>query len=167
MKGLAIILGLLATCVLAVGSAQAKPGSGDRKIVAAVQDIGFEPPTAACELGTITFSLVGLDGRPKGTGVSCIHSIVGCDPFFVGCQATALVDFTLTFAQGSITAPVVIKEVWRTETTVAQRVKGRISSGTGAFTDARGSIKCRGGLQFTETGVIPNLICVVRVRQDD
>ena len=163
MRGLAIILGLLATCVLAVGSAQAKPASGDRKIVAAVQDIGFEFPTAACEGGTITFSLVALDGRTIGAGASCIHAGVDCS-FTAGCRGTALVDFTLTFARGTLNAPVEIDEVWLTDTTVAQRAKGKISSGTEAFAGAKGSIKCDGGIEFAETGPIPDLVCVVRVR---
>jgi hypothetical protein len=163
MKVFAIVLGLLVALAPAAGSAQAKPDNGHRKIVAEVEEIGFELPTPTCELGMITFSLVAPEGGSLGTGVSCIHSIVGCS-FAAGCRATAFVDFTLTFPQGSVTAPVVIDEVWPTDTTVAQRAKGTITSGTGAFAGAKGSIKCNGGLEFTDTAVIPDLLCTVRTK---
>lgn len=163
MKVVAIILGLLVALAAAAGSAQAKPDNGHLKIVAEVEEIGFELPTPTCELGIITFSLVSPNGGALGTGVSCIHSIVGCS-FAAGCRATAFADFILTFPQGSVTAPMVIAEVWPTDTTVAQHAKGKITSGTGAFAGAKGSIKCNGGLEFTETAVIPDLRCIVRTK---
>jgi hypothetical protein len=61
----------------------------------------------------------------------------------------------------------VLKEVWPTDTFVRQRARGRISSGTGAFAGARGSIKCRGHIEFTETAVIPDLSCTIRVKSHD
>ena len=167
-KIICVFVGLAFALALPGGLAWADDDGGDGKIVVAVDEIiGFEPGTAECEEGIITFSLVPRDSGPGGIGTSCIHSTAGCT-FAAGCRATIDADFTFTFAQGSLTAPMVLKEVWPTDTFVRQRARGRISSGTGAFTGARGSIKCRGSIEFTETGVIPDLVCTVRTkRQDD
>ncbi len=157
-----VLVGLACAVALAAGSAQADDDGADRKIVVAIEDVGFLEPTGACELGTITFALVARGNSPSGSGTSCIHVIDGCS-FAAGCRATVFADFTFTFPQGSVTAPMVLKEVWPTNTFVRQRAKGRISSGTGAFAGARGSIKCRGTIDFS-VGADPDVVCTVRTK---
>lgn len=160
-----VLVGLACAVALAAGSAQADDDSADRKIVVAVEEIGFLEPTDACEFGTITFALVPRGNGLSGSGASCIHEIDGCS-FAAGCRATVFADFTFTFPQGSLTAPMVLKEVWPTDTFVRQRARGRISSGTGVFAGARGSIRCRGTIDFG-VGVDPDVVCTVRTRGDD
>jgi hypothetical protein len=160
MKALAVITALAALLALAAGSARAS-GHDHTKTVYAIENIGFELPSAACELGVITFSLVGPGGAQAGTGASCIHDIVGCS-FLAGCRDTVFADFTFAFPNGSVTAPVELDEVWETDTFVTQRAKGKISSGTGAYAGAKGSIKCAGSIEFTATALDPDLACTLR-----
>jgi hypothetical protein len=160
-----VLVGLACALALAAGSAQADVDHANKKIVVAVDEIGFLEPTAACELGTITFALVPRASRPHGSGASCIHRIDGCS-FAAGCRATVFADFTFSFPQGSVTAPMLLKEVWPTATFVRQRARGRISSGTGAFAGARGSIKCRGTIDFS-VGADPDVVCTVRTKGHD
>ena len=58
--------------------------------------------------------------------------------------------FTLAFARGTVTAPMTLHEVLPTESLTLQRGKGRISSGTGAYARARGSVEGGGFLEFTD-----------------
>jgi hypothetical protein len=163
MKKLALFLGLVVAVAAAAGSAFPAGTHGDRTIVATVQDIGFVDPTAKCEEGTITFSLVGLDGRRLGRGGSCIHRSEGC-LFAAGCRRTVHADFKLRFASGKLKAPVVLRELWTTDAKLFQRTRGEIRRGTGAFAGAEGSIRCLGTLEFTEVAVVPDLVCVIRIR---
>jgi hypothetical protein len=126
--------------------------------------VGF----AACESehGAITFDMAGLGGAPLGQGSSCIQVPSEC-PFFPplpGCRGTVHATFTLTLAGGTLTAPVVLHELWLTESTILQLTTGSVTSGTGAFAGLTGSLGCAGTLRFTETDLIPRIVCVVRLR---
>ena len=116
------------------------------------------------DLFRIPFDMASLGGKPLGTGQSCVHSIVGCDPLVPFCHQTVDATFTLAFARGTVTAPMTLHEVLPTESLTLQRGKGRISSGTGAYARARGSVEGGGFLEFTETGVDSALFYVVRLK---
>jgi hypothetical protein len=106
--------------------------------------------------------MVSPAGPLLGTGVSCVQSVEGCQ-FAAGCEDTVEAMFTLTFQRGSLTAPVVLSERWLTDTKVRQIDRGTVTSGTGDFAGAEGRLFCAGTLQFTPTGLIPRLLCVVRI----
>src|SRR5207302_1799602 len=102
-----------------------------------------------------------LSGAPAGNGTSCILSTTGCDPFFVGCHQVTKAIFTFNLARGSVSAPMTLHETFVTDSSVLQLGAGRISSGTGAFAGAHGSIVGGGLVTFTATGVDSRLVYVV------
>jgi hypothetical protein len=108
--------------------------------------------------------MVAPAGSFLSSGVSCVQSLEGCQ-FAAGCNDTVHANFTLDFVRGSLTASVVLNETWLTDTTVLQLDQGTITSGTGDFAGASGSIDCAGTLQFTDTGVEPSLLCVVQLNR--
>jgi hypothetical protein len=92
------------------------------------------------------------------------RAIAGCDPLVPFCHQTVDATFTLAFARGSVTAPMTLHELLPTESLTIQRGKGSISSGTGTFAGARGSVEGGGFLRFTATGVDSALFYVVRLK---
>lgn len=160
-KIIPVLVGLACVLALSVGSAGAH-NSRPSLIVFSIQNLG--DGSASCPAFGLSFDMVSLRGAQLGSGVSCVDpSAEGCEFGDVGCRDTFGATFTLTFARGSLTAPVVVKEAWLPETTVLQVDHGRIDAGTGDFAGARGSIDCAGTVRFTETGSIPRLVCVVVV----
>ena len=156
---LPLLVGLLCALVLTSATASAHPGK-PTTIVFTVQNLGF----AGCDGGlfALTFDLTALDGDQLGQGVSCVHVPSDCPPV-AGCRGVVQATFTLTFARGSLTAPVALHELWLSESTILQVTQGKVTSGTGIFAGATGSIGCVGTVRFTETDVIPKIVCVVRV----
>ena len=84
--------------------------------------------------------MVSLGGKPLGTGQSCVHSIVGCDPLVPFCHQTVDATFTLAFARGTVTAPMTLHEVLPTESLTSSEARAA-SPGTGAYARARGSVE--------------------------
>jgi hypothetical protein len=160
MKILCTIAAL--ACGLALAAAPAH--ASDRTIPFEVRLADRAVTCADSDLFGIPFDLVAPGGRPLGTGQSCVHSIVGCDPLVPFCHQTVDATFTLVFARGSVTAPMTLHELLPTESLTIQRGNGSISSGTGAFAGARGGVAGGGFLQFTATGVDSALFYVVRLR---
>jgi hypothetical protein len=157
---LLLLVGLLCALVLTSTTASAHDGVPTKKIVFTVQNLGF----TGCDDGlfALTFDLVAPAGRKLGDGVSCVHVPSDCPPV-AGCRGVVQATFTLTFARGSLIAPVALHELWLSESTILQVTQGKITSGTGVFAGATGSIGCVGTVRFAGTDVIPKIVCVVRV----
>ena len=149
------------TCAAAVTAGTADADNGRRSlIVFTVQNIG--DANAACPGSLFGLSFDMAVGRNKlGTGRSCVRSVEGCNT--AGCRQTIDTTFTLTFARGTLTAPMVLKERFLTDTLVLTRDRGSISAGTGAFVGAEGTINCIGTLRFTTTPPTPKIVCLVRI----
>jgi hypothetical protein len=157
---LLLLVGLLCALVFTSTTASARDGVPTKKIVFTVQNLGF----TGCDDGlfALTFDLAAPGGRQLGDGVSCVHVPSDCPPV-AGCRGVVQATFTLAFARGSLTAPVALHELWLSESTILQVTRGKITPGKGDFAGATGSIGCIGTVRFTETDVIPKIVCVVRV----
>ena len=156
-----VFAGLTCAVALTAGTAGAHDGKPSL-IVFTVQNIG--DGTSACPQGSLfglSFDMV-LGRAQLGTGLSCVRSVEGCGT--AGCRQTINTTFTLDFLRGTLTAPMVLNELWLTDSKVFTRDHGTISSGTGAFAGAKGSIDCVGTIQFTATAPIPKLVCLVRLK---
>ena len=155
------IAALACVLTLTAGTARAH-GNKPSLIVFTVQNLG--DGSAACQgsLFGLTFDMASPGGGPLGSGLSCVQSLEGCQ-FAAGCHDTVDATFTLGLRRGTVTAPVVLNETWLTDTTVLQLDHGTITSGTGDFAGAAGSIHCAGTLRFTDMDVIPSLVCIVRL----
>jgi hypothetical protein len=114
----------------------------------------------------LSFDMVSLRGVLLGTGTTCVHSFDGCS-FAAGCRARIRATFTLEFGRGSLTAAMMLREVWPTDVSFAQRGKGRITAGTGEFEDVRGRVRGGGTGVFTDQGVDPDLVYVVHLTEND
>jgi hypothetical protein len=155
------VVALACALAVSVGSASAS-GGADSTISFRVQNVGL----AACEdaLFGLSFDMVSLDGEPLGTGISCVQSFRGCADE-AGCRGKLEATMTFDFARGSVTAAVLLREVWLTDASLVQRAKGRIVGGTGAFAGARGRVAGGGTVSF-ETGEL-DLVYVIRLKDDD
>jgi hypothetical protein len=150
-----VVFGVVFLLVLAAGTADAseRPPS---VIVFTVANLG----PADCGL---SFDMVSPAGNLLGRGVSCIHSIQPPDCSSAGCRDTVDATFTLPFADGSLAAPILLNEHWLSDSLVLQVDRGTVTSGTGAFAGATGSIFCAGTVQFTATAVITKITCIVHL----
>lgn len=151
---------LLCALVFAAGTAGGHAGT-TTAIPFSVENIGFD----ACADGVfaITFDLLAPNGAPLGRGVSCVHVPSDCPPV-AGCRDDVEATFTLALAGGTLTAPVVLHELWATDSKLVQLTRGHVTAGTGAFAGATGSIRCSGVIRFTESEVLPALACLLRLR---
>jgi hypothetical protein len=157
-----LVVGLICAIAVTGGTASAHHQDTPTVIAFTVQNLG-EPPAGDCSgfLFGLSFDMVSPSGPVLGKGVSCVRSIKGCQ--FAGCRDTVKANFTLDFGRGSVTARVVLEELWLTDTTIQQITTGKVRSGTGDFAGARGSLFCGGTLEFAATGPIPNIVCVVQL----
>jgi hypothetical protein len=161
-KILCVVVGLACALALTAGTARAHDGR-QPTIVFSVQNLGDASAACPGSLFGLSFDIVSPGRSLLGSGVSCVQSLEGCQ-FAAGCHDTVGATFTLDLpGRGSLTAPVVLRETWLTDTTVLQLDHGTITSATGDFAGAGGSINCVGTVQFTDTEVIPRLVCVVGV----
>jgi hypothetical protein len=165
MKKLTIALVALA-CLAAVPISAAAASRGGHDNAFAIRNVAFTDPTAACPGGNLTFDLVSLVGVPAGTGSSCIVSAAGCEPFAVGCKQVTQAIFTFNLEDGSVTAPMTLHERFVTDSSVTQRGKGKIASGTGSFAVAHGVIEGGGTIAFTATGLDVQLVYAVHADED-
>ena len=154
-----VLAGLTCALALTAGTGGADNGKPSL-IVFTVQNIGDASSACPGSLFGLSFDMV-LGRATLGKGLSCVRSVEGCDT--AGCRQTINTTFTLDFGRGTLTAPMVLKEFWLTDTTVLTRDRGNISSGTGAFAGARGSVNCVGTIRFTAAAPIPNIVCFVRI----
>jgi hypothetical protein len=163
-KIICVLVGL--ACASALSAAAARAGDDERSTIAfRVQNV-VDATTCSNALFGLSFDIVSRRGVPLGTGTSCVHSFDGCS-FAAGCRATMRATFTLDFRRGSITASVVLREVWPTDLSLIQRGKGRVTAGTGEFEGARGRVKGGGTAVFTDQGIDPDLVYVVRLEGED
>jgi hypothetical protein len=152
----AVILGLLCAAAIGASSAQARE---TRVIVMSFEDITFGPPTPACPVFTVAFTVVSLGGERLGSGTSCVQSIAGnCDPLRIGCRQTVDAIFTYEFRQGSITVRAVLLEFGTSESSLFELASGRITSGTGAFQNKGGALFGAGTLAFNPDGSVTSTI---------
>jgi hypothetical protein len=163
-KIIGVLVVLASAFALTAGAARADEDERSSIVFRAenVQDA----TTCGNALFGLSFDMVSLRGVPLGTGVTCVHSFDGCS-FAAGCRARMRATFTLDFQRGSITAAMVLREVWPTDFSFVQRGKGRIIGGTGEFEDARGRVKGGGTGVFTDQGVDPDLVYVVHLTEND
>jgi hypothetical protein len=160
-KKIVCFLAVIACTVAAFAAPAHARRAAPPVIVFGIQNVG--DGTAACPgaFFGLSFDLQAPSGSLLGTGVSCVHSLPECQT--AGCRETIHATFTLRFGNGSPVAPVVLDESWVTDSLVVQRTTGRIATGTGAFAGARCTLNCVGTIRFTDTGVIPKLVCIVRL----
>lgn len=140
-------------------AAGATPAS---KIVFRVQNVG--DASAACGGFGLSFDMVSPGGSVLGSGRSCIGSFEGCDPsveFHPGCHATIGVTFVLDFADGSVVAPMTLREQYPDPNTVRQHGEGHVSGGAGVYAGARGVVQGGGTLVFDPFAV--DLVYVVHL----
>jgi hypothetical protein len=161
-KILALVVILAGAATLAVAASGAPPRAFT--ITFTVQNVG--DGSAACPPGVfgLSFDMAAPSGALLGTGVSCILSTEGCDPFvqFVpGCHRFADARFDLHFAGGTLVAPLRLFELFPTPLSFVQVGVGRIVGGTGAFAGARGIVEGGGTGAFTETGIDAHLTYTV------
>jgi hypothetical protein len=164
-KIICVLVVLASAFALTAGTARADD-DGRSRIVFGVENVGDASAACGDALFGLSFDMVSRRGVPLGSGRTCVHSFDGCS-FAAGCRATLRATFTLDFARGSLTAAMVLREVWPTDFSFIQRGKGRITVGTGAFEDARGRVKGGGTGVFTDQGVDPDLVYVVHLTTDD
>src|SRR4051794_1954802 len=139
-------------CALSASVQPAGARAGQRHVIVfAVQNLGDGSAACPGALFGLSFDLAAPSGAVLGHGVSCVESQTGCQ-FAAGCRDRVRTTFVLDLSGGSITARMVLREAWPTDSLVLQRGKGRITSGTGDFTGARGSIVGGGAVQFGDTG---------------
>ena len=148
-------------CVLALTAGAAGAAGGKRSVIVfTVQNLGDGSTACPGSLFGLSFDMT-LGRATLGSGLSCVSAVEGCQT--AGCRSTITTTFTLDFARGTLTVPAVLDELWLTDTRVLTRDHGSISSGTGDFAGASGSLNCVGTIQFTATATIPRLVCVVRI----
>jgi hypothetical protein len=157
------LAGLVFALALSGGVASAH-SSESSVIVFKVANLGGADCPGA--LFALSFDMASPGGSLLGNGVSCVQFVdppAGCPVGMVGCRDAVYAVFMLTFAQGTgtLTAPIVLNEHWLTESTVLQVDRGTVTSGTGEFDGARGSIFCAGTVDFTT--FVPNIVCVVHL----
>src|SRR5919204_1473639 len=141
-----LVCGLAALVfALALSAGVATAGATSRVIVFEVANLGDASADCSGALFGLTFDMVSPGGPALGHGASCIQFFdppAGCPFGMVGCQDAVHAVFTLTFAEGTLTTPIVLTEHWLTESMVLQVDRGTVSSATGEFTGASGSIFC-------------------------
>ena len=158
---------LLTTLALAVslaGAAAAAPPvtqNSDRTVRVAIQNVQFGNPTDACPAGTVAYTLLSLRGVSAGDGTACIQSSTGCDPWQVGCRQVTQAIFTFNLPRGSVTAPLVLRERFLSETMVVQLGLGKISAGTGDYAQVHGSLEGGGIVNFNDTSGNSGLVYFV------
>jgi hypothetical protein len=158
-------VGIVLALALSAGAATAN-GARSQAVVFGVQNLGDASAECPGALFGLSFDMVSPAGALLGRGVSCVHFFEppdGCPFGAVGCRDAVHATFTLDFAQGSLTAPIVLHEHWLTEGRVLQVDRGTVSSGTGRFSGERGSIFCAGPIHFTATDAISRIVCVVHL----
>jgi hypothetical protein len=154
-------------CTLAVLASvlasSAPAGAAHRQAIAfSIQNVGDAFAACPGALFGFSFDMIAPDGAPLGSGRSCVTSQTGCS--FTGrCRDTARATFVLDLPSGSVTARMVLRETWPTDSLVLQRGNGRVTSGTGGYVGATGRIVGGGAIQFTESGESPLLVYDLRV----
>jgi hypothetical protein len=164
-RKLVCAVGIVLALALTAGAATAH-GARSSVIVFGVQNLSDASAECPSALFGLSFDMVSPGGPLLGRGVSCVEFVEppeGCAFGAVGCQDAVHATFTLTFARGSLTAPIVLNERWLTESTVLQVDRGTVTSGTGEFNGASGSIFCAGTVRFTATAAVPKIVCVVHL----
>jgi hypothetical protein len=163
-KIICVLVVLASTCALTAGAARAD--DDERSSIAFRAENVRDATACGNALFGLSFDMVSLRGVPLGTGTTCVHTFDGCS-FAAGCRARIQATFTLEFGRGSLTAAMALREVWPTDVSFIQRVKGRITAGTGEFDDLRGRVKGGGTGVFTDQGIDPDLVYVVRLTEND
>jgi hypothetical protein len=164
--GKKVFIVLLAVLVVAVAADSAGAGGGGGgKIVFSVENLG--DASAACDgaLFGLSFDMVSSAGDFLGTGRSCVGSSGGCDPsvdFHRGCHATIHATFDLDFADGSVVAPMTLREEYPDPNTVRQHGEGTVSVGTGAYAGDGGVVEGGGTLVFDPFAI--DLVYVVHLK---
>jgi hypothetical protein len=155
-KILSVSLAVAALLMLALNTATAQAATTE-VIVMRFENIGFTEPSEACPGGLITFDIISPAGAPLGTGSSCIQSIAGCDPFFVGCRQTAKAIFTFALTgRDPIVVAATVNEVVLDDDpfTLRQFTRGTVVNGSGHLIGA-------GTATFTAEGIQSTLVYVL------
>ena len=153
MKLITLVAAL--ACVAAATATAALAAPRSTTIVGHFQDVRFGAPTSACPQETlfeIDFGLVSPGGDQLGTGISCVQGFVGApcpEVAPLGCRQQTVATFVLTFAEGSITAPMTLNETFIGAGGLAQQGRGQITGGTRAYAGATGSIQDNGTFSVT------------------
>jgi hypothetical protein len=155
-----LIAGLGCVAALSAGTAAAASSARPSLIVFTVQNLGDASASCPGSLFGLSFDMQ-LGRATLGTGLSCVRSVEGCQ--MAGCKQTIGTTFTLDFRRGTLTIPTVLHETWLTDAKVFTRDSGTVSSGTGVFAGASGTLNCVGTIDFTTTATLPRLVCLVRL----
>jgi hypothetical protein len=148
VKGLMILL--IVAAALAGTPAAARTDHDPQRIVVGIPSVGFGGAEGC--LFVLEFPLVSRAGAQVGEGMGCITAFAASecpDGAVPGCRETVLSTLTFDFAgRGSLTAPSTFEQIWLSESSVAFSSKGRITSATGEFSGAKGTLKGRGTIDF-------------------
>jgi hypothetical protein len=163
-KAIVVLLAFTTAALLAPFAAPAQPDPQRTVTVVKIEDVVFTGPTTDC-LDVAAFPLLSAAGERLGSGTACLKGgDFACFPIpFAGCRQTTLSTFTFNLPGGSITAPMTLKEVFTSESSLVQVGRGNIVGGTGAFVGATGRVRGGGPIRFTAEGIEANLAYVVRV----
>lgn len=153
----------VAIAMIALIAPIAGQASSDRAIgatVALIEEGVFTPD------GCFEFPLRSATGAPLGHGTACITGgDFSCFPVpFAGCRQTTYSTFEFALPDGSVSAPMTLREVFRSESSLIQVGSGPITGGTGRYADATGRIVGAGTVTFTDVGFEGRLVYVVDSR---
>lgn len=151
-KLLAAAVAAACAVALTAGPADAHAGGGRSAIAFSLVPDLAAPVSCADSLFGFGLRIASLDGRPLGTGRTCVDAIDGCEPFAPFCRRTVVATLTLDLARGSLTVPVRLLEVLPSESSFIQLGRGRVSGGTGAFARAGGRVAGGGAGAFDDQG---------------
>ena len=158
---LSIITGL--ACLLALGAA-ATAAAANTTIVTKIANLQFGATIEACDpFAGITFDLESPAGTQIGQGTGCITGDVSeCpDGPVPGCHETVYSTLTFTLnGRGTLVAPSTFQQVDLTNG-LPFRSTGAITSGTGEFVGAAGTVRGQGVIFFDGT---TNATYVVSIR---
>jgi hypothetical protein len=155
----------IAALAFGLALAAAPAQASDRTIAFEVRLADRAPECAADDAFGLAFDMVSASGAPLGSGQSCVHSSTGCEPFTPFCRTKVDATFTLAFKRGSLTAPMTLRELMPSDSVVLQQGSGRIASGTGEFSGARGRVEGGGIIAFTDAAPVTKLFYAVRLER--
>jgi hypothetical protein len=155
-----LIVAVTALALLAPVAAQATSKTSTETTVVLIEEGVFTPD------GCLEFPLLSAAGAPLGDGRGCITGgDFSCFPVpYAGCRQTTYSTFEFNLPDGSVSAPMTLRELFLSESSLVQVGSGPIGGGTGVYSDASGRIAGGGLLRLTDEGFEGRAIYVVRAR---
>jgi hypothetical protein len=130
-----------------------------------IQDVVFTDPTSTCRVLTAKFTLLSPTGTPLGTGATCATEQAGCEPVIVGCRQRVKAQLTFNLKGGSLTAQMMLREEWLSDSYLFENDSGRITSSTGAYAQDSGRVRGGGMIALNDAGTTSHLVLVLHLRR--